>query len=794
MPNLKTKIKILPLTITVTLSLVAAACHDDDSNSAPLTGDAYYAEQAATMLSNMTIEDKLHMLSGPGTANQSDFSVINNTVNPNSVAVGYINGVVNDVLDIPAAHLDDGPAGVKVVSNEYSATAWPIGSLLASTWDKDLMEAVGKAFGNEVKEFGVDFILAPGMNIQRNPLAGRNFEYLSEDPILSGYMASAIVNGLESQEVGATIKHFFGNESETNRDYLDTIATPRALREIYLRGFQIAVEDSQPWAVMSPYNKVNGTYVDQRKDVLTDILRGEWGFDGMVMSDWSAGDVGNDINAAANMIKAGNDLIQPGNQYDDLLTSYQTGNLSEKDIDESVKRILTQLQKTSAYQRYEASYTVDNDAHAILERKAAADGMVLLKNNNALPLSSGSNVASFGVGQLATYKGGLGSGSVYSAYMVNVADGLSGQYTLDNGLVSFYQKYFDEVKVPHRDSWYQFAYYSYKEASPSSDSTLNSLVSTAAENDEMAIITFNRINGEGADRAAIAGDYLLSDDELDLINTVSTAFHAKGKKVAVVLNVAGVVDTSQWSDKVDAILLAYMGGQETGNAVADILSGAVNPSGKLAQTFPASYSDVPSASTFPGHDNNGDGVVDEIFYNEDIYVGYRYYNTFNKAVSYPFGHGLSYTSFNYENAAITSNTLSEGARGKLDLQVTIENSGGVAGREVAQVYVSAPTVKLAKPTIELKSFSKTSLLSAGERQTLDFSIPARDLASFDESTNKWIIEPGVYKVYISPSSDISGNTAITFTIRNEIIIGATTNGAIALPNGVTASDFVTISQ
>ena len=320
-------------------------------------------------------------------------------------------------------------------------------------------------------------------------------------------------------------------------------------------------------------------------------------------------------------------------------------------------------------------------------------------------------------------------------------------------------------------------------------------ITTAAANDSVAVISISRIAGEGADRTATKGDYYLSDDESNLIDRVSTAFHAQNKKVVVVLNVGGTVDTAAWESKVDSILLAYMPGQEAGDAIADLLSGVTNPSGKLAQTIAKDYSDIPSASTFNGEDTNGDGTVDTNKYNDDIYVGYRYFSSFNSdAVNYPFGFGLSYTTFTIDSAAVTENTLDKGANGSVTLSATVANTGSVAGKEVAQVYINAPEVKLKKPTIELKAFEKTESLAAGASEKVTFTIPAKLLASFDPDNNQWIVEPGTYKVYVSNSSDVSGVTPVTFTVSKEIVVSNTTAGALALPAGVSTSDFVTVSE
>ena len=808
----KLKLSVVAVAVSIGLAGTLAGCNDDDNNTSQVQDeDAQYRAKAEAMLKDLSLSEKLDILQGPGMdlTTYAGIPPINLEEGKDVPGIaGYINGVKNEVLDIPAAKLSDGPAGLRFSptregkSGTFYATAWPIGSLLASSWDTDLVKKVGEAFGDEVKEYGVDFLLAPGMNIQRNPLLGRNFEYYSEDPVVSGKIAAAMVNGVESNGVGTTIKHFFANNAETNRFFNDSIAEPRTLREIYLRGFQIAVEDAQPWAIMSSYNLVNGTYANHRKDVMTNILKDEWHFKGLVMSDWFAGNVtgltsnftgnvGRDPESAAKMITAGNNLIEPGNLKEDLQASYDNGTLTEEDIDKSVVAILTQVQKTPSYNHYNYSENPDLNAHAALSRLAASESMVLLKNTtSALPIAAGKKVATFGTTQINTFKGGTGSGDVNAAYVKNIASGLAEQFEVNDGLVTFFSDYWDTNKVPNPALF--ASGYVIEEPSVAATPALQNLIASAAESDDAAIITIGRQAGEGGDRSSGEGDYLLSAEELEMINAVSAAFHAKDKKVTVVLNVNGVIDTTAWSDKVDSILLAYMGGQETGSAVADVLSGAVNPSGKLAQTMPASYSDVPSSATFPGTDIDGDGLADKSYYNEGIYVGYRYYTSFNKQVSYPFGHGLSYTTFAYGNTAVTSNTLA--TDGKLTITTTITNTGDVAGKEAAQVYVNAPEVKLKKPTIELKAFDKTDLLAAGESETLTFSISAQTLSSFDSANNQWIIEPGTYNVYVAPSSEVSNTQPVTFTVSKEIVVSKTTPSALTLPEGITEASFVTGSE
>lgn len=792
------------LAIAVALILGAQGCNDN-SSSAPqevVKDNAYYRTLAEGMVAKMTHDEQLGMLVGPGYVFTSrglevNKEAINNLKGDVPGSVGYISGVFNadSGLDIAASKLADGAAGVRITptregeTGTFYGTAFPVGTLLASTWDASLVKQVGAAIGNEVKEYGLDVWLAPGMNIQRDPLNGRSFEYFSEDPLVSGVMGAAEVNGAQAQGVGTTIKHFIANNAETSRSIVDNIISPRAIREIYLRGFQYAEEHANPWAVMTAMNKVNGTYTGQWADLNTRVLRDEWGFEGFVVSDWWSGD-----GHYADMIKSGNDLIEPGGPalpygYGDALTglqeAYAAGDLSADDIRQGAVRILTQVLKMPSNQGVIASNVPDLAGHARLSRQAASDGMVLLKNEqDSLPLAKGIKLASFGITQVNTLKGGAGSGDVNAAYTVNVVDGLARQFSVDTGLADFYRTFFEQNK-----STSDFGGISTIVSCPEPSLSQAEIATYAASND-VAVITLGRNSAQGEDRLSGKGDYLLSDVEQTLIDDVSSAFHSLGKKVVVLLNIGGVMDTSAWQDKVDAILLAYMPGQEAGNAIADLLSGTVNPSGKLTQTFPMRYQDVPSSGGFPGTDADGDGKIDTHYYNEGIYVGYRYYATFGKEVNYPFGHGLSYTQFDYKNTSVQSNSLSE-AGGKVTMTTTVYNSGSVSGREVAQVYVAAPAGTLSKPAIELKAFAKTQLLAAGASETLNFEIPASWLASFDNANSEWIIEPGVYKVYVAPSSEVVSVTPQTFTVSSKLVVSKTTPGALALPAGVTEASFET---
>ncbi|MBS2099798.1 glycoside hydrolase family 3 C-terminal domain-containing protein [Carboxylicivirga linearis] len=673
-------------------------------------------------------------------------------------------------LNISSQVLADGPAGLRIQPTRkgedqtYYCTAFPIATVLASTWDTDLIYKVGQAMGNEVLEYGADVLLAPGMNIQRDPLCGRNFEYYSEDPLVTGKMAAAMVNGVQSNGVGTSIKHFAVNNQETNRLSVDATVSQRALREIYLKGFEIAVKDAQPWTVMSSYNKVNGTYTSESHDLLTKILRNDWGFEGYVMTDWGGG---SDVVA---QMKAGNDMIMPGTpeQIERLQAAVKEGQLDEKVLDQNLIRIFTVMFKSPKFKGYQNSNKPDLKAHAQITRQAATEGMVLLENKeNTLPFSI-ANAAVFGTTSYDFIAGGTGSGDVNEAYTVSLMEGLSnGNIAVNEELATTYEDYIkkEQAKGEKSDNWLTVLMGGKVPVAEMEVST--SLAKKMAATNEMALITIGRNSGEGGDREPVEGDFYLTATEKGMIKTVTDAFHAVGKKVVVILNVGGVIETASWSKIPDAVLLAWQGGQEGGNSVVDILTGKVNPSGKLAITFPVSYDDTPTHTTFPGHEIEGEvdeaedlsgfsfmkRVPWEVFHEEDIYVGYRYYNTFDVPVAYPFGYGLSYTSFKYDNIKTDKDAFD----GKITVSVDVVNAGEVAGKEVVQVYLHAPSEKMEKPEATLIDFGKTGLLQPGESQTLSFEIEAKDLASFDTATSSWVAEDGDYQLLVGSSSlDIKG--------------------------------------
>jgi beta-glucosidase len=673
-------------------------------------------------------------------------------------------------LGITPMVVTDGPAGVRINptrendNNTYYCTAFPVGTLLASTWDVELVNKVGQAMGNEVLEYGADVLLGPGMNIHRNPLCGRNFEYYSEDPYVTGKIAASMVKGIESQGVGVSIKHFAANNAETNRNSLNTIVSERALREIYLEGFRIAVQEASPWTVMSSYNLINGTYASENPDLLTNILRNDWGFKGFVMTDWFGGK-----DPIAQM-KAGNDMLMPGtpDQIKKIVQAVKDGKLEVAVLDKNVEKILNIMLLSPRFKGYKYSNKPDLKAHAEVAREVAAEGMVLLKNEGALPFGNNvKNISAFGNTSYDIIPGGTGSGFVNVAYKVPLTEGLKNAgYTVNGDLAGLYNSYLNLTRSGRPPLKGIMAIMGNR---PIEELSLNKDIIVGMANvSDAAIITIGRNAGEGRDRTNTKGDFQLTDYEQQLIKNVSDAFKAKGKKVVVILNVGGVVEIASWRDMPDAILLAWQGGQETGNSVADVISGKINPSGKLATTFPVNYEDVPNAKTFPGKELVENKTPDQggmasfmrsvpavVTYEDGIYVGYRYFETFKVKPAYEFGFGKSYTNFTYNNIKLSSSKFN----GNITVTVEIKNTGSVAGKEVAELYISAPAVKLDKPAEELKGFAKTKLLQPGESQTLSFAIDGRRLSSFDTDASSWIAESGQYEVRVGASSEDIRQTA-----------------------------------
>jgi len=733
----------------------------------------------------MTLEEKTKLVVGNGFRMPSatpQGPVIGQTQDKVPGAAGTTFGIPR--LGIPSIVVADGPAGLRISpirnndsSQTYYATAWPVATLLASSWDTVLIKDVGKDFGNEVHEYGVDIILAPALNIHRNPLGGRNFEYFSEDPLISGSMTAAIVNGIESNGVGTSVKHFAANNQETNRNTVNTIASERVLREIYLKGFEIAVKRSQPWTVMSSYNKINGIYTSESHDLLTNLLRKEWGYKGFVMTDWFGG-----VDPVAQM-QAGNELIMPGTpqQAQRILNAVQHDSLDIQVLDENVSRILTVILETPSFKGYAFSNKPDLKKHAALSRRAAAEGMILLKNDGqALPFKPGKKIALFGNTSYDIIAGGTGSGDVNKAYTISLEQGLANAgYQLDESLKSTYTNYITDAKAkrPRPRGFFDTP-------KPIAELLMDAeSLRRQADQSDLALITIGRNAGEGADRK-LENDFSFSDTERLIIKGVADAFHAKGKKIIVVLNIGGVVEIASWRDLADGIVLAWQPGLEAGNAIADILGGKVNPSGKLSTTFPIKYSDEPSAKNFPGKEFPEQAVAGtfgrrqipaEVTYEEGVYVGYRYYNTFHVPTAYEFGYGLSYTKFNYSNPKLSTADFTN----KLTVMITVTNTGKVAGKEVVQLYISAPSGKIDKPSAELRAFAKTHELAPGKSETLSFTLTARDLASFDTPNSAWVAEAGTYRVMIGASST-NIKQSVAFRLSKDIIVEK--NNPVLIPH------------
>lgn len=712
------------------------------------------------MLQKMTLEEKARIIVGTGNegrwVSETSFGDMKNIV---PGAAGTTCPI--ERLDIPFVILSDGPAGVNIDStreNEsgtFYCTHFPIGTVMSSTWNTELVENVGRAIGDEAMHYGVDVVLGPGMNIHRHPLNGRNFEYYSEDPLLTGKTAAAMIRGIQANGVAACPKHFAANNQETNRMGNDVQVSQRALREIYLKGFEIAVREGHPKTLMTSYNKINGVSVSERHDLVTEFLRDECGFDGTVMTDWYGGD------HPEEQMKAGNDLIMPGQQWqmDSIVNAVNAGRLDIKYVDECVRRIL-RLVYTSP--RNQPGHTYDNNpdlkAHAEITRQSATEGIVLLKNDaQALPIASSvKNIALFGCASYDFIPGGTGSGDVRRAYTVSMLEGLQNAgYEVDPLLAARYED-FVKKSIAENLSKVTARFADMVRIRPDEMPLSEAEIAAQVQRAEYAIVTLGRTCGEYYDRTS--SDFVLTDVERAMLENVCRAFHAAGKKVAVVLNIGGVIETASWKNLPDAILCAWQPGQEGGNSVADILSGKQNPSGKLPMTFPIQLSDIGANANFPVDQTSenvsvasrrvdrGEKNVDFTRYDEGVYVGYRWFDSRQVEVSYPFGYGLSYTTFDYSNMKVKQN------KKEIKVSIDITNNGTVEGKEVVQLYVTAPGASMDKPAKELKAFAKTSSLKPGKKETVTLVVKTDDLRSFDETSKKWQLEPGTYKVMVASNS------------------------------------------
>jgi beta-glucosidase len=721
------------------------------------------------IVKSLTLEEKARLLVGNQNASFKGFeSLEKKLVNRVEGCGGYTSAIPR--LGIPNTVLTDGPAGVRIdtirkgSSTTYYPTAFPIGSCLASSWDTDLVSKVGRAMGNEVLEFGCDVILGPGLNLHRSPLAGRNFEYYSEDPVVTGKMAAAMIRGIQAEGVGTSAKHFAGNSQETDRLSVNEVISQRALRELYLKGFEIAVKEGKPWTIMSSYNRLNGPYTQANRELLTTLLRDEWGYEGVVMTDWTQ------KRETGVAVHAGNDLMEWGqeSQMKEIIDKVNSGELSIKDVDLSVKRVLEYIVKTPHFRNATFTNNPDLKAHAEVVRESADECMVLLKNdNNALPIKDIKTAALFGSQSYRLMACGTGAGGVNVKHVVSMVEGLQNAgIKATQSLTDIYEPLirFVDNKNSHIDDWnLVLGRTQYPNFEIEKD-----IITEQVKQADIAIITVGHQAGEGVYKASghKHGDLLdrpidgwqgfnLTKDEVDMIHNVSDAFHAAGKKAIVVINSGSVMETASWKQWPDAILMAWEAGGEIGNSVTDILTGKVNPSGKLPMTWPINAMDVPANKNFP----TGKGInYITSLHKEGINIGYRYFNTQKKAVSYPFGYGLSFTTFAYSEPKVKA------TKDGFKAFVTVTNTGNVAGKEAVQLYVNAPKGKLEKPENELKAFAKTHLLAPGEKQTLSFDVTNYGLASFDEGTSQWISDPGTYTVKFASSVEDVRSTA-TYNLK-----------------------------
>lgn len=621
-------------------------------------------------------------------------------------------------LGIPSLYITDGPHGVRKqkegdgisLDQTELATCFPTASALASSWDRELINTVGAAIGREARAKRVSVVLGPGVNIKRSPLGGRNFEYFSEDPLLSSQMAAAFIQGVQSQGVGTSIKHFAANNQEYRRMTIDTIVDERALREIYFASFETAIKASEPWTVMSAYNGLNGVPCSQNARLLNDILRKEWGYRGVVVSDWGG------VYQRVPALEAGNDLEMPGNNgaHNHVIkAAIARGTLAMATVDQSVERMLQMIQKSLPALQDPTSY--DPKAHHALARTAASSGAVLLKNHDAiLPLVPGQSIGVIGAFAKKPRYQGAGS-SLMAPWRLNTA--YAGMRMRYNG-----------KKLPYA------AGYGVRDRLP--DATLIAQAVEIAKSVETVVLFIGLpdiYETEGIDREHMR----LPDAHTALLEAVC----AVNARVVVVLSNGAPVEMP-WHTQVPAILEGYLGGQAGGLAIADLLFGDVNPSGKLAETFPVSWQDNPASAYFPG-------TLHRVEYRESIYVGYRYYNTAQTPVCFPFGHGLSYTTFAYSNLDVSATTIH--ADEPLMVSITVTNTGSRAGAEVVQLYVRDIQSTVFRPTHELKGFHKV-WLEPGESTKLSFTLNRRAWAFYDVKSADWLVESGKFEVQIGASS------------------------------------------
>ncbi len=626
-------------------------------------------------------------------------------------------------LNIPQIRMSDGPHGLRVqnsggdngVAGSESATAFPTAALTACGWNEDNLYKMGEAIGEEARHYDINIVLGPGVNIKRNPLAGRNFEYFSEDPLIAGKLAAAEINGMQSRDIGVSLKHFALNNAENYRFMGDSVCDERAMREIYLKAFEIAVKTAKPETVMCAYNKINGTYCCRNKWLLTDVLRNEWGYGGLVMTDWGA------THDRIEMLKAGLDLEMPGDTdicRKWIIDGIKSGELAEETLDKAVENVLK-----LAYKHEERkSGQVDFAAHDLLAEEIAEDCAVLMKNDGTLPLSAEKTY--FAVGELFEKMRYQGAGSS----MINPTFLTTPKNAFDNAGVKYeYCK-------------------GYKENQIAADKTLIDEAVKCAEKYDTVIAFIgltDYVESEGGDRENMR----LPENQLDLID----ALIKTGKKIVVVLYGGSPVELP-FADKANAILNMYLPGQRGGEATRKLLFGEKNPCGKLAETWAKSYSDVPYGEAF--------SKTPIEVYKESVFVGYRYYQKTNKKVAFPFGFGLSYTTFDYSDMKI------EESGDSVTVNVTITNTGNRFGAEIVQLYVKAPKTDVYKPEKELRGFTKV-YLAAGESKEVKIAVNKADLAYYNVTEKRYVTESGEYELQLcSDGESVKLSETVTITGEN----------------------------
>jgi beta-glucosidase len=626
------------------------------------------------------------------------------------------------MADLRSLRLADGPHGLRIQDDEnpdhlglgrsLPATCFPPAVTLASSWDLALVREVAAALGREARSHGVDVVLGPGMNIKRSPLCGRNFEYFSEDPLLSGLLAAAAVQGLQSSRVAACVKHFAANNQETDRQRVSAEIDERPLREIYLRTFQIVIREANPWSIMSAYNKINGVYASENRWLLTDLLRGEWGYDGVVVSDWGA------VHDPVEAVVAGTDLRMPGRPEDDRLrVAAAAGRLDRQALANTAQRLALLAERTTPDTSEER--VIDLDRHHQLTRRAAAESAVLLVNDETLPLNLENSRSLAVIGELARtprYQG-AGSSAVNPTRVVTGLDALRSRVESVGATLEF------------------AAGYTLDAAPPSAE--LITAAREAATAADVAVVFLGlpgQYEAEGRDRTSID----LPDDQLALLEALAET----DTPTVVALSNGSAVTTAPWRAGINAIVEFWLTGQAYGDTIADVLLGAVNPSGKLAETVPVRLADTPAYLDFPGEHS-------KVRYSEGIYVGYRYYDARSITVDYPFGHGLSYTTFEYSDFVVTTFNVDEPLAFTADITVT--NTGSVAGAEVVQLYVSDHANTVQTPPKELRGFTKVRL-QPGQSQRVAIGVKREDLEHFSTAVRAWIYEGGPVTVLIGSSS------------------------------------------